>query len=312
MRVVFHYDCGAGLRSRLSRLRSQGLDLAICPEDEEARFQTLLANADVLWHVLRPVTAAHIAGAPNLRLIQKIGVGVNTIDLAAARERGIAVCNMPGTNSRAVAEMTLALLLAVKRKTLAFDRRVRRGLWRWPAEWQDGLTEIGGQRIGFVGFGAAPRLLATVMEALGADVVYTNRRAYDDVKYRYLAKEDVLTSCDVVSLHIPATPDDPWLDRAAIARMKPGAILLNTGRGSLVDQAALTQALASGHLSGAGLDVFRDEPVSAQDPLLKLDNVVLTPHVAWFTRETVERSLAVAVENCRRSMAGEALLNRVV
>jgi phosphoglycerate dehydrogenase-like enzyme len=311
MRVVFHYDCGAWLCSRLAELRAEGLDIALCPEDDEACFANLLAEADILWHVLRPVTAAHIASAPRLRLIQKIGVGVNTIDLDAASRRGIAVCNMPGTNSRAVAEMTLALLLAVKRKVVAFDSRLRQGRWRWPAEWQDALTEIGGERIGFAGFGAVPRLLAPVMEALGAEVVYTNRRAYDDVGYAWLSKEEFLASCDVVSLHLPATPQDPWLDRAAILHMKPGAILLNTGRGSLVDQAALTEALASGRLAGAGLDVFSEEPVPADDPILRLGNVVLAPHVAWFTRGTLERSLVVAVENCRRLKRGEALLNRV-
>jgi phosphoglycerate dehydrogenase-like enzyme len=312
MLVLLHYDCGPSLRKRLSALRSQGLDVEICPEADESRFETLLARADVLWHALRPVTAAHFSHAPRLRLVQKIGVGLNTIDLAAAQERGIAVCNMPGTNSRAVAEMTLALLLAVKRKIVAFDARVRKGLWSWPAEWQGDLTEIAGQRVGFAGFGAVPRLLAPVLEALGAEVVYANRRAYPELKYSHIPKEELLASCDVVSLHLPATPDDPWLDRAAIASMKPGAILINTGRGSVVDQQALTEALASGRLAGAGLDVFSDEPVTAQDPILALENVVLSPHIAWFTRETIERSLAVAVENCRRLMAGEELLHRVV
>lgn len=313
MKVVFHYDCGAWLEERLGTLAAHGIEATACPPDDEAAFRACLPRIDAIWHVLKPVTAETLEAAPRLKLVQKIGVGVNTIDLAACRERGVAVCNMPGTNTRAVAEMTLGLMLAARRRLATFDAALKADArWTWPVERQALLGEIGGARVGLVGFGAVPRALAPVLAAMGAEVVWTGRAPRNDVPYPFLDKRTLLSTADVVSLHVPETPETAgWLDAAAIAAMKPGAILVNTARGGLVDEAALVEALRSGHLAAAGLDVFAVEPVSADNALLVLDNVVLAPHVAWFTRETLERSLAVAVENCRRLSAGEPLLHRV-
>ena len=314
MNVIFHYDCGPWLEDRLAALSADGLDVRSCPEADEARFQQQMADAAVLWHVLKPVTAHHINAAPNLRLIQKIGVGVNTIDLEAARANGVAVCNMPGTNSRAVAEMTLALMLACLRRVAMFDARTRTGRgWNWPTELQCSLGEIGGRTIGLVGFGAVPRLLAPVLTAMGADIIYTARSEHPESGLAFHNKADLLARSDILSLHIPQTTEtEGWLDDQAIAAMKPGAILINTARGGLVDEGALVTALKTGRIAAAGLDVFDQEPVAAAAPLMDLDNVVATPHIAWFTRETLERSLSVAAENCRRLRDGQDLLYRVV
>ena len=310
MNVVFHAAAGPGLTARLAALR--GLTISICPEEEDARLAALLPSCEVLWHILKPCTAAMIAAAPNLRLIQKIGVGVNTIDLDAARARGIPVCNLPGTNARAVAELALALMLSVLRRVPRFDASLRSGVWTDPAL-QDGLSELGGRVVGLVGHGAVPRLLAPVLTALGCEVLYTARSAAPDAMGEFVSLDTLLTRADVVSLHIPLTPETARLiDAAALARMKPGAVLINTARGGLVDQAALTAALRSGHLSGAGLDVFVDEPMPPGEALLTLPNVVVTPHIAWITTGTFDRGFALAAENCRRVMAGETLLHRVV
>jgi phosphoglycerate dehydrogenase-like enzyme len=273
-----------------------------------------MAEAEVVWHVLMPITAEVIAGAPRLKLIQKIGVGLNTIDLEAARARGIKVCNMPETNSRAVAEMTLALMLAALRRLPAFDSATRAGRgWPLEPEVQDNLGELAGRTVGLVGFGAVPRLLVPVLKALGARVLYTARAPKPGADAEWRALPDLLAEADVVSLHVPLTPDTVrMIDGAAIARMKPGIVLVNTARGGLIDEAALVAALASGRIRAAGLDVFALEPVRADNPLLRLDNVVLTPHVAWLTAETWERSLTVAVENCRRLVAGRPLLHQVM
>lgn len=314
MTVVFHYDSGDWLRGEIAALSAQGLAVDICPAEDDERFARLMRQAEVLWHVLRPLTAADIAAAPRLRLVQKIGVGVNTIDLDACRARGIAVCNMPGTNTRAVAEVTLGLMLAVMRRLVSFDAGLRDGgRWHWPVARQGLMGEIAGSRVGLVGMGAVPRALAPILQAMGAEVVYTGRRPAADVPWPYLDKQRLLSSSDIVSLHIPQTPQTVrWLDRQAIAGMKPGAVLINTARGGLVDEPALVEALCQGHLAGAGLDVFAEEPVAPDNPLLSLENVVLAPHVAWFTRGTLKRSLSVAAENCRRLRVGEALLHRLV
>ena len=316
MRVVFHYDAGPALARRLAEVAGDGLEIAACPAADDARFRTLMRDADVLWHVLRPVSAADIDAAPRLRLIQKIGVGVNTIDLDAARARAIPVCNMPGTNTRAVAEMTLALMLAALRRLPAHDRATRAGAgWAMDSAAQDGLGEIGGRIVGLVGFGAVPRMLAPVLKALGARLLYTARapREEADGLAEWRTLPSLMEESDIVSLHVPETPETiGMIDADALARMKPGAVLVNTARGSLVDEPALADALASGRLGAAGLDVFAREPVSPGNPLLALDNVALAPHVAWLTMDTIERSLEVALDNCRRLAAGEPLRFRVV
>jgi len=312
MKALLHYAVSPGLAARLRTL-PDWLSLESCPELDDDRFVRLLRETEALWHVLRPVTAEHIAAAPRLRLIQKIGVGVNTIDLEAAKARGIAVCNMPGTNSAAVAEMTLLLMLAALRRAPLFDRATREGGgWKLPPETFDSVGELAGRTVGLVGFGAVGQRLAPALRALGARVVYTatSPKAEADAEWRDLPA--LLAEADVVSLHLPLNAATArMLDEAAFARMKPGAVLVNTARGGLVDEAALVAALASGRVAAAGLDVFVDEPVDPANPLLALDNVALAPHVAWLTPETLARSLAVAVENCRRLRDDEALLNQV-
>jgi phosphoglycerate dehydrogenase-like enzyme len=311
MKVLFHYAAGPALAAQLAAL--EGLDLDVCPETEEERFAALMAEAEVIWHVLKPLTAEAIAAAPKLRLIQKIGVGVNTIDLDAAKRRGIPVCNLPGTNARAVAELTLLLMLGALRQVARFDAAVREGRgWSLDPAVQDGLGELGGRIVGLVGYGAVPRALAPVLAALGCRILYTSRTPKSDAIGEWRPLPALLAESDIVSLHIPQTPETTRLiDAAALARMKPGAVLVNTARGGLVDQPALTEALRSGRLAAAGLDVFAAEPVDPADPLLALPNVVLTPHVGWLTTGTFGRSLALAAENCRRLAAGEPLLHRV-
>ena len=311
MKVLLHYDAGPGLAAQLATL--SGLDLTICPEADTARYAALLPGVEVIWHVLRPITAADIAAAPKLRLIQKIGVGVNTIDLEAARARGIAVCNLPGTNSRAVAEMTLLLMLGALRRVAHLDAETRAGRgWSQPAALQDGLFELAGRKVGLVGYGAVPKILAPVLQTLGCEVLYTAQSPKPDAIGSFRSMGALLSESDIVSLHIPETPETRGrINAVAIARMTPGAVLVNTARGGLVDQAALVAALRSGHLAAAGLDVFTAEPTDPADPLLSLPNVVLTPHVAWLTTGTFARSFSIAAENCRRLEHGQPLLHQV-
>ncbi len=313
MKVLFRFDAGEWLRPRLDAIAGPDLSIVLCSEHDEKAYRTLMRDCDVLWHVLRPVTREVIEEARNLKLIQKIGVGVNTIDLDAARERGIAVCNMPGTNSRAVAEMTLLLMLACLRRLCALDPLLRRGDgWSWPLEWQGGLGEIHGRTVGLVGFGAVPRLLAPILSAMGATVIYTGRRRYEDVSCPYVDKDELLARSDIVSLHVPlAAETRDWLDAASIARMKTGAVVINVARGGLVDEQALVAALERRQIGAAGLDVFAQEPAAAGHPLFSRSDVVLSPHVGWLTRETFERSMVVAVENCRRLMEGGGFLHQV-
>ena len=310
MNIVFHYAAGPALRARLAAL--PGLDVAVCPDAADPAFAAAMRDAEVLWHVLQPCTREIIAGAPNLRLIQKIGTGVNTIDLAAAQERGIAVCNLPGTNARAVAEMTLLLMLASLRRLPRFDAELRAGTWAADPGVQDQLGELGGRTVGLIGYGAIPRLLAPMLTAMGCRLLYTARSPKPDAIGEPRPLDDLLAEADIVSLHLPLTPaTERLIDAAALARMQPGAILINTARGGLVDQAALAAALRSGRLGAAGLDVFAHEPPDHREEIFRLPNVVIAPHVAWLTRETFERSFSLAAENCHRLADGRPLLHRV-
>lgn len=304
MKVVFHFDGSEALRKRVAGLSAGGIEIELCPETDSAAFERLLPGIEVLWHVLKPVTAEVIARAPKLKLVQKIGSGVNTIAVDACKARGIAVCNLPGTNSRAVAEMALLLMLACLRRLRELDAGARRP-GGWPAAWalQDRFGELGGRTVGLLGYGAVPRLLQPMLEALGAKVLYWSRSKAN------ATLDALLAQSDIVSLHLPATPEtERMLDPR---RMKRGAILVNTARGALVDEPALVEALRSGHLSAAGLDVFAVEPPPADAPLLQLPNVIASPHLAWLTQETLERSLGAALENVKRLKTGLPLANRV-
>ena len=314
MRAIFHYACSQSLSAKLKALAPTWLDVRSCPESDGALLHRLLGDAQALLHVLEPVTAKVMDAAPKLRLIQKIGVGVNTIDLEHAQSRGIRVCNMPGTNSRAVAEATLMLMLTTLRRALNLDAAVRAGDgWRTDPALFDQVGEIGGRTVGLVGYGAVPAMLAPVLRALGARVLYTATEPKEDPVAEWRELPKLLAESDIVSLHLPLTAETEGLiDGAALRSMKPGALLINTARGGLVDQNALLEALRDRRLMGAGLDVYDQEPVPADCPLLELDNVVLQPHVAWLTQETLGRSLAVAMENCRRLRDGEELLHRVL
>jgi phosphoglycerate dehydrogenase-like enzyme len=198
----------------------------------------------------------------------------------------------------------------VLRRTCFFDARTRAGEgWTADPSELDSVGEICGQTIGLVGFGHSAQLRAPALAAVGAKVVYTARSARD-VPYDYWQLDRLLSESDIVSLHIPLTDET----RASIDpfAMKKGAVLVNTARGELVDQARRVEARTSGHLRGAGLDVFAEEPLPRGNPLLGLPNAVLAPHIAWLTPETLVRSLTVAHENCRRLSTGEELLHRVV
>ncbi len=314
MKVIFHYATSPGLAARLAAAAPAWLEAEACDEADDERLFRLLPDADVLWHVLKPATAEVIDAAPKLRLIQKIGVGVDTIDLDRAQAREIAVCNMPGTNSQAVAEATLMLMLAALRRAVPFDAATRAGRgWALDVADFDKVGEIAGKTVGLIGYGAVARRLEPALSALGARVVYVATRPKADASAEWRELPDLLAESDIISLHVPETSEtEGMLDAAALARMKPGAVLINGARGGLVDEAALVAALTDGRLAAAGLDVYAQEPVAGDNPLLGLDNVVLSPHIAWLTPETLDRSLDIAVENTRRIRDGEELLHRVV
>ena len=191
--------------------------------------------------------------------------------------------------------------------------RRERARWTLDAELVDSLGELGGRTVGLVGFGAVGKCLAPMLQGIGAHVIYTSRAEADGAPARFVALPALLSDADVVSLHVPlAQQTKAMIDDRAINSMKPGAVLVNTAREASSDYDALYRALAGGRLRGAGLDVFDSEPVNPAHPLFQLPNVFVTPHVAWFTSETLQRGLSIFLENCRSAPPRRTLLHRVV
>ncbi len=312
MKAVLPYNAPPSVRAIIDDVDRATVDIAHLDESDAAGFQRAIRDAEVLLHVLSPVTAAVMRSAPRLRLVQKIGIGVDAIDLDHARASGIAVCNMPGTNSAAVAEHALGLMFACLRRIASFSAEMHAGRgWPIRIDLLDGAGEIGGRCVGLIGYGAVPRKLAPVLRALGARVI-AHDPAAEKADVELVTLDRLLAEADIVSLHVPLTPATTnLLDRKRIGAMKPRAIVINTARGPLIEEAALVDALKSGRLAAAGLDVFTREPATPDNPLFKLENVVATPHIAWLTDGTWRRSIGVIVENCRRLTAGEPLLHRV-
>ncbi len=310
LRVLAHLEPGPKVREIVAA-EAHWLDVRFCAEDDDTAFYRELPHAEVLWHVLRPVSAADLAAGRRLRLVQKLGSGVNTIAVADATDRGIAVANMPGANAASVAEGAVLLMLAALRRLPALDRATRAGRG-WPTDPSLGETvrDIGGCTVGLVGYGNVAKRVETIVAAMGATVLHTSTG--DDRHPGWRPLPALLTASDIVSLHVPLTATTHHLlDRAALALLRPEAVLVNTARGGIVDEGALVAALRSGRLAAAGLDVFDTEPVGADNPLLALENVVLTPHVTWYTADTMRRYLATAIDNCRRLADGRALAHVV-
>jgi phosphoglycerate dehydrogenase-like enzyme len=305
VRVLAHFKPGDKVVERVAS-ESDWLEVRWVPEDDDEAFARELPEADVIWHVLRPLSGEDLEKAAKLKLVHKLGAGVNTIDVDTATERGIAVANIPGANAESVAEGTVMMMLAAMRRLPELDRVTRAGNG-WPADPSlgDRVRDIGSCTVGLVGYGSVAKRVEQILRSMGTAVLHTSSKR-DEFNVGWVPLNDLLAKCDIISLHLPLTPATEGMFNAeAIAKMKPGSILINTARGAIVDEAALVDALQTGQLSGAGLDVFAHEPVSADNPLLALDNVLLTPHVSWYTADTMARYLDAAIKNCRRIQEGK-------
>lgn len=262
-----------------------------------------------------PLTARVIAGLRSCRVIARFGIGVDRVDLEAATAAGIVVTNVPDYCVDEVSDHALALLLAVTRRIIPLDRAVRDGLWDTAAT-AGPVRRLRGRQLGVVGFGRLGRSFAAKAQALGLEVVaydpYVADGAVEAAGVRPLPLDDLVATSDIVSLHIPLTPlTRHILDRRRIDALPAGAVLLNTSRGGLVDEAALVAALRAGRLGGAGLDVFETEPPPRDHPLLGLPNVVVSSHSSHYSLESGADMRAKAFGNVARVLRGEAPLSAV-
>jgi glyoxylate reductase len=265
---------------------------------------TLLAEADAAVVLLQdPITRRVLEANPNLRVVSNFAVGYNNIDTEAARELGVTVTNTPGVLTEATADLTMALLLAVTRRIVEADRELRaEGRCDWEPLKLLGAS-LQGRRLGILGLGRIGNAVATRARAFGMEV--TGIRRGDSL-------DELLATSDIVSIHAPLTRETHHIvDTAALAKMKRGAYLVNTSRGALVDEEALCDALESGHLRGAALDVYEHEP-EVNPRLLTMDNVVVVPHIGSATEEARQAMARIAATNVLRFLKGAEPLHRVV
>lgn len=252
---------------------------------------------------------------PKLKYIGVLATGYNVVDLDVARQRGIVVTNIPAYSTQSVAQMAIAHLLNITQRVAHYAHEVHNGVWSAQPDfcyWNTPLIELAGKKIGIVGFGNTGQATAQIAEALGMEVwVYTSKPKKSlPKKYQKVTLNELFSACDVVSLHCPLTAENKeMVNSFRLSLMKQGAILINTSRGGLIDEKALEQALLSGKLLGAGLDVLSSEPVPNGNPLIKLKNCFITPHIAWATRESRMRLMNQAVENLKAWMEGRTINN---
>lgn len=267
-----------------------------------------VARAQAIAVRVMPLPAGLLATAPRLEVVAKHGVGIDNIDVAHCTRRGIPVANTTGANSIAVAEHAMMLMLALAKDALRQDRAVRGG--NWSSRLANSPFELAGRTLLVIGFGRSGQELSRRAGAFGMRVLAAGR-TLDAATLAMYGAEPVtdwraaLTEADVVSLHIPRPAGDAHLIGAVeLAQMKRGALLVNCARGGIVDEAALARALREGHIGGAGLDVLADEPPGKDNPLLGLDNVVLSPHVAGNTGESARRMAVATAENVLAAFDG--------
>jgi glycerate dehydrogenase len=276
------------------------------PEHEVIRRSV---DAEILLTNKTKLAREHIQSLPKLRHIGVLATGTNVVDLKAARERNIPVTNVPGYGTKSVAQTTIALLLELCHHVGHHSKTVHEGRWSRNVDWcywDFPLIELDGLTMGVVGLGNIGRAVAALARAFGMRVlVYTaSRRIAELVSFTDL--ESLFRQSDVVSLHCPLTPETQNLvNSQRLSWMKPSAFLLNTSRGGLVDERALADALNSGRIAGAGLDVLSTEPPPLGHPLLSAKNCIITPHLAWATRASRSRLMNAAAENIRAFLNGK-------
>lgn len=267
--------------------------------------------ADIVLTNKTPLTAETLDRLPNLKFISVLATGYNVVDVQAARERNIAVSNVPIYGTDSVAQFTFALLLELCHTVALHDSLVHGGAWTANPDfcfWKTPLVELVGKKMGIVGFGRIGRRVARLADALGMEILASDMvhsEVADYVSFRWAEIDELFKEADVVSLHCPQTADNAGFVNAALLRtMKPSSFFINTARGALVNEQDLAEALNDGILAGAAVDVVSSEPIAADNPLLRAKNCLITPHIAWATLEARRRLMQTTAGNVAAFIEG--------
>jgi len=294
---------------RLSKLVNLRVWEDELPPPREALLEGVREADGLITLLTDRVDGALLAASPSLRAVSNVAVGYDNIDVAACTARRVPVGNTPGVLTETTADFAFALLMGLARRVAEADAYVRAGQWR---TWSPSLllgADVHGTTLGIAGLGQIGAAMARRARGFGMRVLYVNRHPRPELEAELglwrVNKATLLAESDFLSLHVPLTPETRhWLGPAELAAMKPGAMVINTARGTVVDQAALIEALASGHLGGAALDVTEPEPLPMDSPLLKLPNVLMAPHIASASHATRGRMASMAVDNLLAALDG--------
>jgi D-3-phosphoglycerate dehydrogenase / 2-oxoglutarate reductase len=294
-------------------LAGTNIELVPCEVKNEDEVIKVAQSADALLTVQVPISARVVASLQRCKVIVRFGVGYDIIDVDSCKQRGIRVCNIPDYGTEEVANHAVALCLAVHRRILSYDRKVRRGEWGYELPWP--IRRLSTLRTGVLGLGRigrtfAKRIQPFVREVVGFDP-FLPEPEFADMGVGLATAQQIFETCDIISLHLPLSPATHHLiNDATIAQMKRKPILVNVSRGGLVDSTALIRALRAGQISGAGLDVVEEEP-NVSSEYLALENIVLSPHVAWYSEEASLALRRSAIEEIVRVLTGHSPKNPV-
>lgn len=297
--------------ARWAELGAVAARYAVEARTAPAAVAAAIGDSDAVLTNKTPITAATIALCPNLKYIGVLATGYNIVDTAAAAAAGITVCNVPSYSTASVAQTAIALLLALVETPEEYAAANREGRWQNCPDFTYRLRpwrELSGKTMGIVGFGNTGRATAGIAAALGMTVKVFTSKAQSDLPAGYVKADmdEIFRTADVLSLHCPLTPATAGLVNAGtLAMMKPTALIINTARGPLVDEAALAAALREGRIAGAGVDVLSTEPPAPSNPLLSAPNCIVTPHIAWSSDEARARLFDITINNLKAYLAGK-------
>ncbi|MDP9739148.1 UNVERIFIED_ORG: lactate dehydrogenase-like 2-hydroxyacid dehydrogenase [Bacillus sp. B2I3] len=304
-KVIYFEKVFTATHEIINTFKSLDMEVKYWIDLDDVKKEQALHEANYLITASYPITRELLEKAPNVKLIQKTGSGVDNIDLNAASELGIHVASTPGANSNSVVELTIGMIISLYRKLHFLDRVTKSGEWKmW--EYRPSMFEVNGKTHGIIGIGNIGKKVAALSKAFGTNIVYydVNRLSMEEEKkleLTYVTFNDLLSQSDIISLHIPLIPATRNLiSEKELKLMKSSAILVNVARGNIIDEKSLAEALKCNRLLGAAIDTWSSEPINSDNPLLKLDNILATPHIAGGTRDVLETVLRLSFENIRK------------
>lgn len=317
MKIAIYLDKVSDImREFMEAFCPDGVRIYFWTELEKEKQESLLAQAEYLMNAIFIIDEAFLHKAPNVKMVLRTGVGLDNVSKEATQKRGIIVTNAQGINSNCVAEMTIGMILCLYRKLCFFDKRLKSGHWDI-ATFRADMYEIRGKVHGFIGMGNIGQRTAEISRVFGTKGIYYNRTRLSEerekeLNLKFVSLQELIEQSDIITLHVALSEQTRGLiGEKELAYMKPNAIIVNTARGHIIDEKALARALEEKRILGAAIDTFAKEPVETDNPLLRLDNFVGTPHEGAGTRDTLKEIVKTTLENIGRHIKGEEPLNVV-